>query len=85
MPMAVGMAMGQRIRKFKGRVFVLVGDGECNEGSIWESALLAAHHKLNNLTCVVHFNHSTVRLFFTRYLTGKFAAFGWQTISINRA
>jgi len=48
-PMAVGMSLGYKIKNITSRVFVLIGDGECNEGTIWESALLASHHKLNNL------------------------------------
>ncbi len=52
-PIAVGVAMGQRIRKMSARTFCLIGDGEANEGSVWEAALLGAHHKLENITCIV--------------------------------
>ncbi len=83
LPMAVGMALGMNIRKLKKRVFVLVGDQECNEGSIWESALLAAHHRLSNLTCIVDYNHSTDRSLLLGDIAAKFKAFGWATVTIN--
>jgi len=82
-PMAIGMALGMRIRKINKRIFVIVGDGECNEGAIWESALLASHHKLNNITCIVDYNHSTDRALNLGNLAEKFAAFGWHTINID--
>ena len=83
LPMAIGMALGMRIRKIDKRVYVVVGDGECNEGSIWESALLAAHHKLNNLTCIIDYNHSTDRALLLGNLAEKFSAFGWHAVNIN--
>ena len=83
LPMAVGMALGMRIRKVNSRIFVLVGDAECNEGTIWESALLAAHHRLSNLTCIVDYNHSTDRALLLGDIAAKFAAFGWGTTAIN--
>ena len=83
LPMAVGMALGMRIRRVKNRVFALVGDQECNEGSIWESALLASHHQLSNLTCIVDYNHSTDRSLLLGDLNTKFEAFGWKTLRIN--
>ena len=43
--------MAKKIKKEKGKVFVLIGDGECNEGTIWETFLLGSHHKLDNLIC----------------------------------
>lgn len=52
----VGMAMAARIRGKKHRTFVIVGDGELNEGSIWEAALAASHHKLTDLTVIVDYN-----------------------------
>jgi transketolase len=82
-PIAVGVALGLKISEIKSRVFVLVGDGECNEGSIWESALLAAHHTLTNLCCIVDYNHSTDRALRLGDLSRKFAAFGWESSVIN--
>jgi transketolase len=81
--MAVGMAMALRINRSSGRVYCLIGDGECNEGSIWESALLGAHHGLSNLCCIVDFNHSTDRALGLGDLTEKFAAFGWESRAVD--
>jgi transketolase len=72
-----------RIRKLKKRIYVLVGDQECNEGSIWESALLSAHHRLSSLTCIVDYNHSTDRSLLLGDIAAKFAAFGWVATTIN--
>lgn len=81
-PMAVGLAIGARIRHTNNRIFCLIGDGECNEGTIWESALLAAHHRLSNLCCIVDFNHSTDRALRLGDLAAKFSSFGWDGIVI---
>src|SRR5437879_3807183 len=58
-PMAVGIAMALRIKRSPRRAFVLIGDGECNEGTIWETALLAGSQHLSNLTCIVINNYSS--------------------------
>jgi transketolase len=83
LPLGVGVALGQRIRKIGRRVFVIVGDAECNEGAVWEAALLAAHHKLSNLTCIVDYNHSTDRALGMGDLAGKWKAFGWAASTVN--
>ncbi len=82
-PMAVGSALGLKIKNQAAQVFAIIGDGEANEGTVWESALLAPHHNLNNLTCVVDYNHSTDRALRVGNLKKKFEAFGWQSIVIN--
>jgi transketolase len=82
-PISVGIALGLQILKKNCRVFTLIGDGECNEGTIWESALLAAHHNLSNLCCIVDFNHSTDRALRLGDLAAKFDAFGWKSSVIN--
>ena len=83
LPFGVGVAMALRIRKVDRRVFVLVGDGECNEGPIWEAILLAAHHSLSNLTCIVDYNHSTDRALGMGDIAAKFAAFGWAATTVD--
>lgn len=83
MPMAVGMALGLKIRESSSRVVSIVGDGECNEGTVWEAALLAAHHKLDNLTCIVDFNHSGDRALMLGDLSAKFRSFGWDVREID--
>ena len=55
--LGVGMALALRARPGAGRVFVVDSDGECNEGSLWEAALSAAKHRLDNLTVLVDYNH----------------------------
>lgn len=83
LPQAVGLALGKKIKGESGRVFCLVGDGECNEGSIWEAAMLASHHKLNNLTVIVDYNRSTDRALDISSIHDKFWAFGFFPPSIN--
>src|SRR5690242_16908647 len=81
LPMAIGVALGVRAKKSDRRVFVLIGDGECNEGSIWEAILLAGHLKLANLTCILINNHSSnVSL---GDMATKFALSGWRATTIN--
>lgn len=81
LPMALGMALGLHLKGSDRRVFALVGDGESNEGSIWESALLAGYRRLHNLTCVVINNHSSTPDLGD--LAAKFASFGWAARTIN--
>ena len=80
-PMALGMAIALGLKKSDRRVFALVGDGECNEGSIWEAALLAGNLQLSNLTCIAINNHSSSRDLGD--LAAKFEAFGWVATTIN--
>lgn len=56
LPMAVGMALANKLNKSTHEVFIILGDGECNEGSVWESAILAARFKLDNLTIIIDCN-----------------------------
>jgi len=83
LPIAVGMALGQRIRKIPARVFCLIGDGEANEGSIWEAVALANHHKLANLCCIVDYNHSTDRALDLGDIAAKFASFDWTVTEVD--
>jgi transketolase len=80
MPMALGMALGSKIKEINNKIYCLIGDGECNEGTIWESALLASHHKLSNFCCIVDYNHSTDRALNIGDLVSKFESFGWTAI-----
>lgn len=82
-PMAVGIALGLKIRNIPSQVYALVGDGEANEGTVWESALLAAHHRLGNLCCIVDYNHSTDRALSMGDFKRKFEAFGWEAVEID--
>jgi transketolase len=86
LPIGVGMAVGLRNQKFNSRVIVLSGDGELEEGSVWEALLFAAHHKLSNLVFVVDKNNlqdGTDGLHVSDILNldpldEKFRAFGWD-------
>jgi transketolase len=80
LPMAIGVALGLRAKASQKRVFVLIGDGESNEGSIWESILLAPHLRLTNLTCIVVNNHSSS--IDMGDLAAKFSAFGWHAQTV---
>ena len=71
-----------------GRVFAVLGDGECDEGSVWEAALFANHFRLNNLIAVVDHNHMQSLDFQENTLEiedfgSKWRAFGWNVIEIN--
>jgi transketolase len=79
--MAIGISLALRIKNNSRRVFALIGDGECNEGSIWESVLLAGNMHLSQLTCIVINNHSSsIRL---GDLAAKFIAFEWDATTID--
>lgn len=82
-PFALGMSMSKKIKKESGKIFVIVGDGESNEGTIWETALLASHHKLDNLCCILDHNHSTDRALNMGNLLSKFKSFGWDVDEVD--
>ncbi len=82
-PMSVGVALALKIKGSSSRVYTVIGDGECNEGTIWEAALLARHQRLNNLACIIDYNHSTDRALMVGDLAGKFKEFGWTTREID--
>lgn len=86
---AAGMAMGLR---FKGaprpRVFCLLGDGETNEGNVWEAAMAAAHYRLDNLVAVVDYNKVMAKGFVWDLMSiepfaAKWRAFGWEVIEVD--
>lgn len=81
--MSVGLAMSESLNSSPGHIYCLIGDGEANEGSIWEAALLASNHQLSNLTCIVDYNHSTDRALNMGDIGDKFETFGWQVLSVN--
>jgi transketolase len=83
-----GIAAGLRQTKNPNRVYVLMGDGEQQEGSIWEAAMAAPHLKLNNLCAIVDDNGlqidgETEKIMNIRPLAKKYAAFGWNVIEID--
>lgn len=85
---AVGMALAGKIDKKDYRVYSILGDGEIEEGLVWEAAMAAAHYKLDNLTAFVDYNGLQIDGNITDVMNpepiaDKFAAFGWNVISIN--
>jgi transketolase len=78
-PFAIGLALSKKIKGEVGNIFCLIGDGEANEGSVWESCLFASHHNLNNLTCFLDYNRSGDRAISLDNLQDKFRSFGWET------
>lgn len=82
-PMAVGVSLALRARRSASRVFVLLGDGEANEGSVWESVFVAGSLGLSNLTAILIDNHSsTPRL---GDAGAKLEAFGWAATTVPGA
>jgi len=84
LPMACGMAIADKKDKKKNKTFVMISDGECDEGTTWESALFAAHHKLDNLVVIIDYNKwqafgRTKDVLNLEPLAEKWQAFGWQT------
>lgn len=84
---ACGMAMAAKMAGRTHRVFTLVGDGECNEGSIWEMALVAQQNKLDNFTVIVDCNAmqamgSCRDVMNMEPFADKWRSFGWQTIEV---
>ena len=86
---AAGTALALRLEdNFATRVVCLLGDGECNEGQIWEAAMSAAHYRLDNLIAVVDYNKVMAKgkmsdLMPVEPLGAKFAAFGWTVIECD--
>lgn len=88
LPVAVGMALGLARRGSGRRVFCIAGDGELDEGSMWEAILLAAHRRLSNLTLFVDANGCQAmgrcdEILRTEPLMGKFAAFGFDAVECD--
>lgn len=83
----VSLALKKKGRK-ESRVFVLLGDGECNEGSVWEAASSAAHYGLDNLTAVIDLNGlqydgDTRTVLNMESMEQKWRAFGWETVTVD--
>jgi len=83
LPFAVGIALGLKIKKKNNRVIVLVGDGECHEGTIWEAALLSQNLGLDNLCCFVDFNGSAEQILPHPNISEQWRAFGWDVHEID--
>ena len=88
LPYGVGVALSAKRRRSPRKVYVVMSDGECDEGTTWESALVGNHHGLDNLTVAIDRNHlqslmdteDTLRL---EPFADKWRAFGWDVIDVN--
>ena len=83
LPIAVGIGLAQRIKGQDKSIYCVIGDGESNEGSVWEAAAVAAHHRLTNVCCIVDYNHSTDAALTMGDMAAKFAAFGWAVREVD--
>ena len=84
----VGMALAQRMRRSEGRTFVVMGDGEINEGSVWEAAMSTAKHRLANLVGVIDYNKiqsagPTAEILELEPLADKWRAFGFAVAEVD--
>ncbi|MBQ2707370.1 MAG: transketolase [Clostridia bacterium] len=85
---ACGMALGAKLNGINNRVWAIVGDGESEEGQVWEAAMFAAHYKLDNLAAFVDWNGLQIdgpvaEVMNPTPLDEKFKAFGWNVVSID--
>lgn len=84
---AVGMALGARVDQLPSRVYALIGDGESQEGQIWEAAMYAPHQKLDNLTVFMDYNRmqidgTTDEINCMDPIGDRWKAFGWHTLEV---
>ena len=88
LPIATGMAFARKIKNIKGKIYVMLSDGECQEGTTWESLLIASKHKLDNLILLIDYNkiQALSRLkdaLPLDDLAKKFKSFNWNCINIK--
>ena len=86
--LGIGVALAAKRKKKKFNVYVILGDGECNEGSVWEAAMAAPHFKLDNLNIIIDKNNfqqtgSNNEIMKTESLKNKWSSFGWSTTEID--
>jgi transketolase len=88
LPLAAGAALAARLQRSPRRAFTLVSDAECNEGSLWEAVMFAAHHRLSNLVAIVDLNGQQA-LGYTRDVLSlepmaeKWRSFGWDVHEVD--
>jgi transketolase len=84
----VGMAIANRSSNNPGQIYVLLGDGECNEGSVWEAIMLAATLKLSNITAIIDYNRlqgfgETNKVINQENMAARWQVFGWDVYEVN--
>ena len=82
--LGIGVSISLKKKQKSNNVYVILGDGECNEGSVWEASMAASHFKLNNLYAIIDNNNfqqtgSNKNIMDTQSLKNKWASFGWDT------
>ena len=82
-PTAVGVALGLKIQNMNNKIYALLGDGECHEGTVWEAANVANNLQLGNLCAIVDWNGSANQLMPRDSLREKWEAFGWNATVID--
>lgn len=87
-PFGVGIALAGKLNQDKYRVFILLGDGECQEGSIWEAAMFAPQHKLDNLIAIIDYNQIQAmdrldKIVALEPMSDKWKAFGWEVREVD--
>ena len=86
--LGAGMALYAKANKKNFKVYAIVGDAECQDGAIWEAALTSAAYKLNNLICIVDYNHyqssgCVDNIIPMHPMEDKWRAFGWEVLTMN--
>jgi transketolase len=84
----IGIALAARLDRRDYRVYALLGDGECDEGQVWEAAMAAAHFKVDSIVAIIDRNRQqidgwTYEIMDTEPLTDKWGSFGWHTIEVD--
>tara|TARA_Y100000741_G_scaffold364791_1_gene357027 strand:- start:579 stop:1331 length:753 start_codon:yes stop_codon:yes gene_type:complete len=90
LPIAAGMAFAKKLKKKNGNIYVMISDGECQEGTTWETLLIASKHKLNNLVVLIDYNKiqalSKINDALPLHnLKNKFKSFNWATTNVKNA
>ena len=88
LPFIAGKALKSKRNKDESRYFVIMGDGECDEGSVWESVMFAAHYGLDNICLIIDRNRlqadgETEKIITKSNLSGCLTAFGWEVLSVD--
>jgi transketolase len=82
-PYAVGIALGLKVKSMKNKVVTILGDGECQEGTVWEACNIAANRHLGNICAIVDWNKSAQQLMPIEDLDARWKSFGWNTKIVN--
>ena len=88
LPIGVGMALAKKLQNKEGKTYVMMSDGECQEGTTWESLLIGAKHRLDNLVVLIDYNKIQALTTLEEALPldnlpAKFKAFNWDCAEVN--